>query len=140
LISSAVRVFGFDMAFQNCDRQSDNPNCLIHDGVVVAFDFERAFEFLGWRKGGEPISPLWPNMLWGARKHVLYRVAVKHRGKLDAFVNDLGALDSRAFDTATLLLPSDWSLHAKSIISHVQQIQVGLTTFRNNLLSLVTTP
>jgi len=136
LIDSAVKIYGFDLAFQNCDRQPANPNCLIKDGHVVAFDFERAFEFLGWRKGAEIIPALYPNRMWGARTHVLYWVACKQRAKINAFVDTLGAFDSKAFDAALLSLPSDWSVPAKAIIRHVREMQDGLPGFRDNLLGV----
>lgn len=140
LIESAVRIYGFDIAFQNCDRLPTNPNCLIKDGNIVAFDFERAFEFTGWRKGGDSVPALQPNMFWGAKKHIFYPVVSRQRGRLNSFIDDLGAFDSKAFDAAVLSLPADWSLQAKRIIAHVREIQNGLTTFRDNLLGVAAAP
>jgi hypothetical protein len=140
MIDSAVRVFGFDLAFQNCDRQPTNPNCLIKDDAIVAFDFERSFEFTGWRKGGDIVPACYPNLLWGAKTHVFFRVASKQRARLGSFVDTLGAFDSTSLDTALLSLPSDWGMNARRIIQHVQEIQSGLETFRGNLLGVASPP
>ena len=40
------RLFGFDLAVQNPDRRSDNPNCALYENRLLAYDFEMSFSFL----------------------------------------------------------------------------------------------
>ncbi len=138
MIDSAVRIYGFDLTFQNYDRQPLRPNCLIKNDRIVAFDFERAFEFTGWRKGADIIPACCPNLLPGARTHIFYRIASKQRARLNAFIDDVGALDCVALSSALLSLPANWSVNAKRIIHHVLEIQNDLDVFRNNLLGAAT--
>lgn len=134
LIDSAVRIYGFDLTFQNMDRHPEKVNCGLHQGRIVAFDFERAFEFTGWRAGGDQIPACCPNQLWIARKHIFRNVVSKHRNILDEFAKDIAAFDVGALERALNWMPGRWNLGAKLIIRHVRSIQQGFPDFRENLL------
>lgn len=43
---AALNIFCYDLLIQNFDRLERNPNCLIKNGRIIAFDFNVAFSFL----------------------------------------------------------------------------------------------
>jgi hypothetical protein len=130
---SAARLFGFDLAFQNSDRLPENPNCVLARGRVVAFDFERAFEFL-WR-GGKPAPATEPAQLWVAKRHVLRPALRKDRAPLLEFASDLQKFDVRMLLSATEWMPASWHLPLKKIATHIEAIHAGIDTFRDSLVS-----
>jgi HipA-like protein len=44
-IEAAARIYAVDLALQNPDRRTDNPNCGYHRKMITAYDFEAAFSF-----------------------------------------------------------------------------------------------
>jgi hypothetical protein len=46
VVAEMPRLYGFDLAVQNPDRRSGNPNCAILEDKLLAYDFEMAFSFL----------------------------------------------------------------------------------------------
>jgi len=45
-LSAAFNLYCYDLLIQNPDRLERNPNCLVKEGRIIAFDFNLAFTFL----------------------------------------------------------------------------------------------
>jgi hypothetical protein len=139
LKDSAARLYGFDLTFQNSDRLPKNPNCVLYRDRVVAFDFERAFEFL-WRPAppGNAVTACRPDQLWIARRHLLYGPVSRHRDRLLPFLDDLAKLPGPLVESALDWMPAQWHHDGKKIAAHLKAIHADFDAFRNNLLGAAT--
>ncbi len=129
----AARIMVFDCAFQNHDRTTGNPNCLVSGQNYTAIDFEQAFAFLD---DDSPPPPCDPASMPGIRHH-LFRNALRGRTDIVAqAVQELLSLGSEVFSDLGVMFP-ERTAEIEQIWQHHQAITGGGKDFLNSVLELV---
>lgn len=128
-------LFGFDLAVQNPDRRTDNPNCALYENHLLAYDFEMCFSFL--MTVGATHAP-WEITKHGlATRHIMYPRLNKRNPSWSALLAALRTLDANKLDALISQLPTPWQQHMDAVRAHVLALCGALTQFEGELQECV---
>jgi len=131
----APTLFGFDLAVQNPDRRTDNPNCALHENHLLAYDFEMAFSFL--LTVGAVHQP-WEVTKHGlASRHVMYQRLHKRNPSWATLLAALRSLDANQLDVLIGQLPTPWQQDIVRVRAHLVALCEALTAFEGELQECV---
>lgn len=131
----APTLFGFDLAVQNPDRRTDNPNCALHENHLLAYDFEMAFSFL--LTVGATHEP-WEVTKHGlAARHVMYPRLHRRNPSWATLLAALRALDANQLDALIGHLPASWQQQMVAVRTHLVSLCGALTEFEGELQECV---
>jgi len=131
----APTLFGFDLAVQNPDRRTDNPNCALHENHLLAYDFEMTFSFL--LTVGAVHQP-WEVTKHGlALRHVMFQRLHKRNPSWATLLAALRALDGDPLDALIRQLPVPWQRDLVRMRAHLLTLCGALTEFERELQECV---
>jgi hypothetical protein len=132
----APRLFGFDLAVQNPDRRTDNPNCALFENRLLAYDFELSFSFLlqignafeAWEVTKHGIAP----------RHLMYPRLLKRNPSWQPLLVALQELSERRLDELVMRLPEPWQHDMQPVRAHMLSLLGALAEFERELQESVT--
>jgi hypothetical protein len=106
--AAAAAVVAFDVFIHNVDRRRENPNLLLCDGDLFAFDHAEAFAFIWSVIGADPVTDSLTSMV---ANHAL-ALCVRKRGAPDLgeFRARLAALSDARLDEIAAATPTSWQV------------------------------
>jgi hypothetical protein len=128
-------LFGFDLAVQNPDRRTDNPNCALHENHLLAFDFEMCFSFLmaigvtdePWEVSKHGLAP----------RHVMYPRLHNRNPSWSALLSAMNALNETKLDMLIKHLPDAWRDDMERVRAHLLSVFGALAEFERELQECV---
>jgi hypothetical protein len=131
----APTLFGFDLAVQNPDRRTDNPNCALHENHLLAYDFEMTFSFL--LAVGATHEP-WEVTKHGlASRHVMYPRLHRRNPSWATLLAGMRTLDANQLDALISQLPAPWQPDIVAVRTHLLALCGALTEFEGELQECV---
>lgn len=128
-IDAAIRIFCYDLLIQNVDRIERNPNCLIKNGRIIAFDFNVAFSFL--LLIGNADEPWEVSRHQSKNRHLLYRALKGKMVDFKPFINKVAALSTDRIDEMLNAIPfgnGRWNdrihEHFRSILENSAKLEI----------------
>lgn len=100
---AALNIFCYDLMIQNFDRLERNPNCLIKNGRIIAFDFNVAFSFL--LLIGDAYEPWEVSKHQSENRHLFHRALKGKSVDFKPFIKRVSALSSEQIDEILKAIP-----------------------------------
>lgn len=128
-LSSALRLqastlYAFDLLATNPDRRVVKPNCALHNGQLLAFDFENSFSFLQALFGPKPwiVSEL-VRLLRDEDKPFFQKELKTGGADWKPFLNRLAALDEGRLNELVKDFPAPWLSHRQRVFDYLFDAQ-----------------
>lgn len=131
-LMDAANIYGLDLLIQNPDRISERPNCGLHSGRVLAYDFDQAFSFRFLL--GAPRDPCAVSTHGISKNHLFYRLLRGVPIDWTSFVAGVGTLSQSWLDGVCDALPSEWHDSAKPLCEHLSAVNARAGDFGRELL------
>lgn len=131
-IRDAQHIYGLDLLIQNPDRTAVRPNCGLHGGRVLAYDFDQAFSFRLLL--GAPLDPCAVTTHGIASKHLFYRTL--RNGPIDwtEFRDGVRSLSPEWLRSVCDALPESWKDAAQPWCEHLTAINARVDDFSAELV------
>lgn len=100
---AALKIFCYDLLIQNIDRLERNPNCLLKNGRIIAFDFNVAFSFL--LLIGKADEPWEVSKHQSENRHLFYRALNGKSVDFKPFIGKVAALTPERIDEILDAIP-----------------------------------
>jgi len=125
------RLYGFDLAIQNPDRRTSNPNCALFEEKLLAYDFELAFSFL--MVVGSAFEA-WEISKHGlAAQHIFYPRLRKKNPAWRPLLASLRALTPKRLEELIAHLPTDWQGDVQQVRTHLLSLLGALDELEREL-------
>lgn len=127
--AAALKIFCYDLLIQNLDRTERNPNCLIKNGRIIAFDFNVAFSFL--LLIGHADEPWEVSKHLSENRHLFYRALKGKSHDFKPFINRVASLSQERIDEILKAIPfgnGRWNdrirEHFRSIVENAAKLEI----------------
>lgn len=114
--AQAAKIYATDLLIQHIDRIASNPNCGLHRGRIVAYDYEMSCDFLHHTP---PHAPWRLSLSDVARDHLFRSTLKRRRPDWGEFATRLQTLRRGDFDQLERALPDAWHQEVREIADHV---------------------
>jgi hypothetical protein len=131
-VQDAQNIYALDLLIQNPDRTVQKPNCGLHAGRVLAYDFDQAFSFRLLL--GAPLDPCAVSTHGIARNHLFYRTLRDMPIDWTEFLEGVRRLSPDWVNSVRNLLPESWKNAATPWCEHITAISARVDDFATELV------